>query len=100
MIIGTSAYACTVSTPPHDDNLIVTPYGVMYTPRGTHSRAGGGFQPASKVPLKGLLTDGSWHCNCEPRLPAVHLQTKNGGKNHGRWCMYSPQDQPTGRPSC
>lgn len=70
----------------------------------------------SKVPLKGLFSDGIWQCkdshppflplpcislliaygaraeadlilgNCDPRLPAQHFQTKNGGKNHGRWC--------------
>lgn len=39
-----------------------------------------------KVPLKGLFSDGVWHCNCAPRLPAQRFQTKNGGKNHGRWC--------------
>lgn len=39
--------------------------------------------------MKGLFSDGAWHCNCEPRLPAEHFQTKNGGKNHGRWCEYS-----------
>lgn len=49
--------------------------------RGRNGPAG-----AQKVPLKGLFTDGVWHCNCDPRLPAQHFQTKNGGKNHGRWC--------------
>ncbi|KAL9124551.1 MAG: hypothetical protein Q9217_006129 [Psora testacea] len=46
--------------------------------RGTHGTV-------TKVPLKGLFSDGIWKCNCDPRLPALHLQTKNGGKNHGRW---------------
>ena len=40
-----------------------------------------------KVPLNGLFTDAVWHCNCAPRVPATRFQTKNGGKNHGRWCM-------------
>ena len=48
------------------------------------SRSGPGG--VKKVPHKGLFTDGVWHCNCDPRLPAQHFQTKNGGKNHGRWC--------------
>ena len=39
-----------------------------------------------KVPLRGLFADGIWQCNCEPRMPAERFQTKNGGKNHGRWC--------------
>jgi hypothetical protein len=30
--------------------------------------------------------EGVWHCDCDPRLPADKFQTKNGGKNHGRWC--------------
>ncbi|KAL9111312.1 MAG: hypothetical protein Q9227_004189 [Pyrenula ochraceoflavens] len=34
---------------------------------------------------KGAFLDGTWNCECEPRLPAEHFQTKNGGKNHGRW---------------
>ena len=42
-----------------------------------------------KAPLKGLFSDGIWKCNCDPRLPAPRFQTKNGGKNHGRWCKRS-----------
>ncbi|EXJ77892.1 hypothetical protein A1O3_09051 [Capronia epimyces CBS 606.96] len=34
---------------------------------------------------RGAFVDGIWHCDCQPRLPADKLQTKNGGKNHGRW---------------
>ena len=42
------------------------------------------------MPLKkGLFSDGIWQCNCDPRLPAQHFQTKNGGKNHGRWCKQT-----------
>ena len=55
-----------------------------------HSRAVRARKPASnvtKAPLrKGLFSDGIWKCNCDPRLPAQHFQTKNGGNNHGRWC--------------
>ena len=75
-----------------------------------------------KVPLKGLFSDGMWKCtvtlllaslifsftslqkanlrpsrrpgNCDPRLPAQHFQTKNGGKNHGRWFYTCQQPQP------
>lgn len=56
-----------------------------------HNRGRGrgrGRGSLEKVPLKGLFSDGTWHCNCEPRLPAEHFQTKNGGKNHGRWCEF------------
>src|SRR5882757_9592918 len=35
---------------------------------------------------RGVFIEGVWHCDCEPRLPADKFQTKNGGKNHGRWC--------------
>ncbi len=38
---------------------------------------------------RGLFLDGVWHCDCEPRLPADKFQTKNGGKNHGRWCEFT-----------
>lgn len=49
-------------------------------------RARGSYGSTHKVPLKGLFSDGTWKCNCDPRLPAQQFQTKNGGKNHGRWC--------------
>ncbi|KAI4183399.1 MAG: hypothetical protein LQ346_006342 [Caloplaca aetnensis] len=62
------------------------------------SRGGGrtrrGLNATQKVPLKGLFSDGTWHCNCAPRLPAQHFQTKNGGKNHGRWFYTCQQSQP------
>ena len=32
--------------------------------------------------------------NCDPRLPAQHFQTKNGGKNHGRWFYTCQLPQP------
>ncbi|KAL8898751.1 MAG: hypothetical protein Q9192_001915 [Flavoplaca navasiana] len=47
-----------------------------------------------KVPLNGLFTDAVWHCNCAPRIPATRFQTKNGGKNHGRWFYTCQQPQP------
>lgn len=57
-------------------------------------RGRGGHAPAQKVPLKGLFSNGVWHCNCEPRLPAQNFQTKNGGKNHGRWFYTCQLPQP------
>ncbi len=54
----------------------------------------GGDASAQKVPLKGLFSNGVWHCNCEPRLPAQNFQTKNGGKNHGRWFYTCQLPQP------
>ncbi|MCJ1414793.1 hypothetical protein MMC32_001121, partial [Xylographa parallela] len=47
------------------------------------------------VPLKGLFADGIWQCNCAPRLPAEHFQTKNGGRNHGRWFYTCQKPQPS-----
>lgn len=54
----------------------------------------GGYGSVSKAPLKGLFSDGIWQCNCDPRLPAQHFQTKNGGKNHGRWFYTCQSAQP------
>lgn len=53
-------------------------------------RMGAGNDSIQKVPLKGLYSDGTWKCNCDPRLPVQRFQTKNGGKNHGRWCTRLP----------
>ncbi|KKZ66736.1 hypothetical protein EMCG_07567 [[Emmonsia] crescens] len=55
-----------------------------------------GFSTPSRstaVPLRGLLVNGVWHCNCEPRRQADHFQTKNGGRNHGRWFYTCPKPQ-------
>ncbi|QSS52825.1 tRNA methyltransferase Trm5 [Histoplasma capsulatum var. duboisii H88] len=48
---------------------------------------------STAVPLHGLFVNGKWHCNCEPRRWADHFQTKNGGKNHGRWFYTCPKPQ-------
>ncbi|KAI9647744.1 hypothetical protein NHQ30_004131 [Ciborinia camelliae] len=45
----------------------------------------------SKVALNGLFSDGTWHCNCNPRLPAVRFQVKKEGPNTGRW-FYTCQE--------
>ncbi|KAH7399352.1 hypothetical protein BKA66DRAFT_436918 [Pyrenochaeta sp. MPI-SDFR-AT-0127] len=41
-------------------------------------RRGGG-------PPKGLFVKGVWHCDCNPREPAVHFETKKPGPNKGKW---------------
>ncbi|KAI9790150.1 MAG: hypothetical protein M1816_005350 [Peltula sp. TS41687] len=48
-------------------------------------RGPGGARSTAITPLKGLFIDGSWHCNCTPRLPANRFQTRKQGPNHGRW---------------
>ncbi|PGG96317.1 hypothetical protein GX51_07881 [Blastomyces parvus] len=56
----------------------------------------GGFSTPSRstaIPLRGLFVNGTWHCNCEPRRQADHFQTKNGGRNHGRWFYTCPKPQ-------
>ncbi|KAL8759451.1 MAG: hypothetical protein Q9199_000756 [Rusavskia elegans] len=58
---------------------------------GGRGRSGAGI--VKKIPLNGLFTDAVWHCNCAPRLPATRFQTKNGGKNHGRWFYTCQQPQ-------
>ncbi|KAL8909346.1 MAG: hypothetical protein Q9171_005065 [Xanthocarpia ochracea] len=66
--------------------------------KGRSSKGGGrgrgGSGAVKKVPLNGLFTDAVWQCNCAPRLPATRFQTKNGGKNHGRWFYTCQQPQP------
>ncbi|KAI4154569.1 MAG: hypothetical protein LQ340_001599 [Diploschistes diacapsis] len=47
-----------------------------------------------KIRLKGLFADGIWKCDCDPRLPAEHFPTKNGGPNHGRWFYTCQKSQP------
>ncbi|KAF2277529.1 uncharacterized protein EI97DRAFT_416491 [Westerdykella ornata] len=41
---------------------------------------------------RGLFVNGVWQCECSPRLPALHLQTKKAGANKGRW-FYTCQKQ-------
>lgn len=43
---------------------------------------------------KGAFIEGIWHCECDPRLPAEKFQTKNGGKNHGRWFLTCQRGKP------
>lgn len=44
---------------------------------------------------RGLFSNGVWHCDCDSRLPADKFQTKNGGKNHGRWFYTCQKPQPS-----
>jgi hypothetical protein len=44
---------------------------------------------------RGLFVNGVWHCDCDTRLPADKFQTKNGGKNHGRWFYTCQKSQPS-----
>ncbi|KAK2831915.1 hypothetical protein FQN49_007040 [Arthroderma sp. PD_2] len=46
--------------------------------------------------LRGLLVDGIWQCDCDPRRTANHFETKNGGKNHGRWFYTCPKPRDKG----
>ncbi|KKK12148.1 hypothetical protein ARAM_003547 [Aspergillus rambellii] len=48
--------------------------------------------PRTAAPLRGLFLDGVWRCNCPGRPPALKLQTKNHGVNHGRWFYTCQQD--------
>ncbi|KAL1794629.1 hypothetical protein ACET3X_006445 [Alternaria dauci] len=53
-------------------------------------RTGGGGPP------KGQFLNGVWHCDCNPRLPAVHFQTKKEGANKGKWfrtCQKPKEEQ-------
>lgn len=43
---------------------------------------------------KGAFVEGIWRCDCDPRLPAEKFQTKNGGKNHGRWFLTCQKGKP------
>ncbi|ETN37252.1 uncharacterized protein HMPREF1541_08243 [Cyphellophora europaea CBS 101466] len=44
---------------------------------------------------RGIFMGGVWHCDCDSRLPADKFQTKNGGKNHGRWFYTCQKPQPS-----
>jgi hypothetical protein len=48
---------------------------------------------------KGLFASGIWQCDCQPRLPADHFQTKKEGKNKGRW-FYRCQKRNSDEGAC
>lgn len=52
-------------------------------------RSGGGGPP------RGQFLNGVWHCDCNPRLPAVHFETKKPGPNQGKWfrTCQKPQEE-------
>ncbi|KAL4948225.1 hypothetical protein BDW69DRAFT_199033 [Aspergillus filifer] len=68
----------------------------MYSPH--RPRRGGGDgpgtprSPRTAIPTRGLLLDGIWRCNCPERPPALKLQTKKHGVNHGRWFYTCQKD--------
>ncbi|PGH14668.1 hypothetical protein AJ80_05849 [Polytolypa hystricis UAMH7299] len=55
------------------------------TPTKHYRTANPGVSPRAAVRPRGLFVNGEWHCDCDPRLPADHFQTKKEGPNHGRW---------------
>jgi len=59
--------------------------------RGQYRGKSGGFANTQE---KGLFADGTWHCNCSPRLPAEHFRVKKEGKNHGRWFYTCQNAEP------
>ncbi|KAI0125980.1 hypothetical protein BJ170DRAFT_633328 [Xylariales sp. AK1849] len=52
----------------------------------------------TKVPLDGYFIKGQWHCNCQPRLPAIQFQVKRDSKNKGRWFYACQIDRTKGKP--
>ena len=64
-------------------NSISVLFSTMSGFRG-RGRGGGGYVAAPR----GLFVNGNWKCDCEPRLPAVHFETKKPGPNKGRWCEF------------
>ncbi|KAF2099520.1 hypothetical protein NA57DRAFT_55484 [Rhizodiscina lignyota] len=60
----------------------------MYPKRGSWRGRGrgGGSSSVSAVRLKaGVFQDGTWLCNCNPRVPASRFKVKKEGRNQGRW---------------
>ncbi|KAK7987698.1 hypothetical protein PG989_008013 [Apiospora arundinis] len=52
----------------------------------------------TKQPSNGYFTKGQWHCNCQPRLPAVQFQVRRKTKNEGRWFYTCQKDRTKGAP--
>ncbi|OCK82081.1 hypothetical protein K432DRAFT_293997 [Lepidopterella palustris CBS 459.81] len=68
-----------------------------YRGNGGGSRGGsrGGHGSPHARTQKGLFENGIWLCDCKPRVPASHFQTKAATKNKGRWfytCQKSRED--------
>ncbi|RDW95252.1 hypothetical protein BP5796_01015 [Coleophoma crateriformis] len=45
---------------------------------------------------KGLFSDGVWHCDCDPRLPASYFIVKKTGPNRGRGFYTCQEPKGTG----
>ncbi|ETS86650.1 hypothetical protein PFICI_00478 [Pestalotiopsis fici W106-1] len=61
----------------------------------------GTAETPTKKPDNGYFTKGQWHCNCQPRLPAVQFQVRRESKNKGRWfytCQIDRTKGKTGEP--
>ncbi|EME49950.1 hypothetical protein DOTSEDRAFT_31087 [Dothistroma septosporum NZE10] len=71
--------------------------GGRYRSRGGRASGRGGAATATG---KGVFANGTWHCNCTPRLPAEHFRVKKEGPNKGRWFYTCQQRQPTGARGC
>lgn len=67
---------------------------IMYRSNSGRGRRNGSYGSPSKTAPRGKFIDGIWHCDCDPRMPAEHFQTKNGGANHGRWFFTCQKPQP------
>jgi len=66
-------------------------YNNRYSSRG-RGRGGGSRGGSRSTAPRGVFADGTWHCDCTPRLPAEHFKVKKEGKNQGRW-FYTCQNQ-------
>ncbi|CAO2656873.1 Nn.00g056760.m01.CDS01 [Neocucurbitaria sp. VM-36] len=52
---------------------------------GFRGRGRGGGGGGALKTLKGAFVNGVWQCDCNPRVPAVHLQVKKNNENKGKW---------------
>ncbi|KAF1912381.1 hypothetical protein BDU57DRAFT_559626 [Ampelomyces quisqualis] len=60
---------------------------------------GRGAGVGAGAPPRGQFVDGVWHCDCDPRKPAVHFETKKEGPNKGKW-FRTCQKQTTDKGRC
>ncbi|BCR91345.1 uncharacterized protein ACHE_70188A [Aspergillus chevalieri] len=66
----------------------------------SRNRAAASPRTSTAIPLNGLFINGTWCCNCPNRPPAIKLQTKNNGVNHGRWFWTCQQPQQNANQRC
>lgn len=62
--------------------------------RGGRGGRGRGGHNAQRNQQRGLFSDGIWHCDCDPRLPAEHFRVKKEGPNKGKWFYTCQEQQP------